>query len=49
MADTVLMRNFGRPGSHTLAVYREHGGYAAWEKARGMEPAVLSRPSGLSW
>jgi len=41
MAEIVLMRNFERPGSHTLAVYREHGGYAAWEKARQMEPAAL--------
>ena len=41
MAETVLMRNFGRSNSHTLAVYREHGGYAAWEKAKGMEPAAI--------
>jgi NADH-quinone oxidoreductase subunit F len=41
MAERVLMRNFERPNSHTLAVYREHGGYAAWEKARQMEPAAL--------
>jgi NADH-quinone oxidoreductase subunit F len=41
MAERVLMRNFERPGSHTLAVYRELGGYAAWDKARQMEPAAL--------
>jgi NADH-quinone oxidoreductase subunit F len=41
MAELVLMRNFERPSSHTLAVYREHGGYAAWDKARQMEPAAL--------
>jgi NADH-quinone oxidoreductase subunit F len=41
MAEIVLMRNFGRANSHTLAVYREHGGYAAWDKARQMEPAAL--------
>jgi NADH-quinone oxidoreductase subunit F len=41
MAEIVLMRNFERANSHTLAVYREHGGYAAWEKARQMEPAAL--------
>jgi NADH-quinone oxidoreductase subunit F len=41
MAERVLMRNFERPNSHTLAVYREHGGYAAWDKARQMEPAAL--------
>ncbi len=41
MAETVLMRNFGRPGSHTLPVYREHGGYGAWETAKSMEPAAI--------
>jgi NADH-quinone oxidoreductase subunit F len=41
MAELVLMRNFARADSHTLAVYREHGGYAAWDKARQMEPAAL--------
>jgi NADH-quinone oxidoreductase subunit F len=41
MTERVLMRNFERPNSHTLAVYREHGGYAAWEKARQIEPAAL--------
>ena len=41
MAERVLMRNFERPDSHTLAVYREHGGYAAWEKAKAMEPAAI--------
>ena len=35
------MRNFDDPDSHTLAAYRRHGGYAAWEKARQMEPAVI--------
>jgi NADH-quinone oxidoreductase subunit F len=41
MAELVLMRNFERANSHTLAVYREHGGYAAWDKAQQMEPAAL--------
>jgi NADH-quinone oxidoreductase subunit F len=41
MAETVLMRNFERADSHTLAVYRQHGGYAAWDKARQMEPAAI--------
>jgi NADH-quinone oxidoreductase subunit F len=41
MAERVLMRNFERPNSHTLAVYREHGGYAAWAKAQQMEPPAL--------
>jgi len=35
------MRNFDRPDSHTLAAYRAAGGYAALEKARGMEPAAI--------
>jgi NADH-quinone oxidoreductase subunit F len=41
MAEMVLTRNFGRDDSHTLASYRAHGGYAAWDKARQMEPAAL--------
>jgi NADH-quinone oxidoreductase subunit F len=41
MVERVLMRNFDRADSHTLAVYRQHGGYAAWEKARALEPAAL--------
>jgi NADH-quinone oxidoreductase subunit F len=42
MAETVLMRNFERANSHTLAVYREAGGYAAWAKAQTMEPAAIT-------
>ena len=41
MAEIVLMRNFGHADSHTLAVYREHGGYAAWDTAQQMEPAAI--------
>jgi NADH-quinone oxidoreductase subunit F len=41
MAETVLMRNFARPDSHTLGSYRGAGGYAAWDKAQTMEPAAL--------
>jgi NADH-quinone oxidoreductase subunit F len=41
MAEVVLMRNFDRASSQTLAAYREAGGYAAWNKARGMEPSAL--------
>ncbi|HEV8616172.1 MAG TPA: NADH-quinone oxidoreductase subunit NuoF [Methylomirabilota bacterium] len=41
MAELVLMRNFGHADSHTLAVYREHGGYTAWETAQQMEPAAI--------
>jgi NADH-quinone oxidoreductase subunit F len=42
MAETVLMRNFSNPDSHTLAAYRAGGGYAAWDKARQMEPAAIT-------
>jgi NADH-quinone oxidoreductase subunit F len=42
MAETVLMRNFERASSHTLAVYRAAGGYAAWDKAHTMEPAAIT-------
>ena len=42
MAEIVLMRNFGRADSHTLAGYRASGGYTAWEKAKGLEPAAIT-------
>jgi NADH-quinone oxidoreductase subunit F len=42
MAETVLMRNFERANSHTLAVYRTAGGYGAWTKAQAMEPAAIT-------
>ena len=42
MAETVLMRNFDRADSHTLAAYRAAGGYTAWEAARAMEPAAIT-------
>jgi len=42
MAEIVLMRNFGRQDSHTLAGYRATGGYSAWEKAKAMEPAAIT-------
>jgi NADH-quinone oxidoreductase subunit F len=38
----LLTRNFHRPDSHTLAAYRETGGYAAWAKAQQMEPAAIT-------
>ena len=41
MSEVVLMRNFGRADSHTLAAYRDTGGYTALEKARHMEPAAI--------
>jgi NADH-quinone oxidoreductase subunit F len=42
MSEPVLMRNFDRASSHTLAVYRDAGGYGAWEKAQAMEPAAIT-------
>jgi NADH-quinone oxidoreductase subunit F len=42
MAEIVLMRNFANADSHTLAAYRASGGYAAWDKARQMEPAAIT-------
>ena len=42
MSEQTLMRNFERPDSHTLKVYRETGGYTAVEKARSMEPAAIT-------
>jgi NADH-quinone oxidoreductase subunit F len=40
-AERILTRNFERPDSHTLAAYRETGGYTAIERARGMEPTAI--------
>jgi NADH-quinone oxidoreductase subunit F len=42
MAEPVLTRNFGVPDSQTLRVYRERGGYAAWQKAQTMAPAAIT-------
>jgi len=42
MAEIVLMRNFSNPDSHTLNAYRASGGYAAWDKAREMDPAAIT-------
>ena len=42
MAETVLMRNFSNPDSHTLNAYRAAGGYTAWDRAREMEPAAIT-------
>ena len=42
MAEIVLMRNFANADSHTLNAYRGGGGYAAWDKARQMEPAAIT-------
>jgi NADH-quinone oxidoreductase subunit F len=40
-AEKILMRNFHRPDSHTLATYVETGGYTALPKALAMEPAQI--------
>ena len=42
MAEKVFTRNFDRTNSHTLAVYRETGGYTALPKALAMEPAAIT-------
>jgi len=42
VSDTlVLSARWGKPGSATLASYRADGGYAALDKALGLEPSVL--------
>jgi NADH-quinone oxidoreductase subunit F len=42
MAEPVLTQNFGLRDSHTLRVYRETGGYRAWEAATRMDPAAIT-------
>jgi len=42
MAEKILTRNFHLPGSHTLVLYRETGGYAGLEKAFAMKPAEIT-------
>jgi NADH-quinone oxidoreductase subunit F len=42
MAELIFTRNFDRPGSHTLGVYRETGGYTALPKAMQMEPTAIT-------
>src|SRR5262249_58278359 len=42
VTEKILTRNFDRADAHTLAVYRETGGYTAWEKARSMEPSAIT-------
>jgi NADH-quinone oxidoreductase subunit F len=41
-AEKILTRTFELADSHTLRVYRETGGYTAWTKALGMEPAAIT-------
>ncbi len=40
--ERLLTRSFDRADSHTLAAYREAGGYTAWAKAQTMEPAAIT-------
>ncbi len=42
MAERIFTRTFHLPGSHTLRVYRETGGYTAIAKALRMEPAAIT-------
>ena len=41
MAEKILTKNFDLRDSHTLRVYREAGGYRAWDKARATLPVTL--------
>jgi NADH-quinone oxidoreductase subunit F len=41
VSEKILTRNFDRADSHTLADYRETGGYTALTKAGTMEPAAI--------
>ncbi|MBI4424119.1 MAG: NAD(P)H-dependent oxidoreductase subunit E, partial [Elusimicrobia bacterium] len=38
----ILTEHFADPDLHTLAGYCKHGGYSAWEKAKGLEPAAIT-------
>jgi len=42
MAEKIFTRNFHLSDSHTLARYKETGGYTALGKAFGMEPAAIT-------
>jgi NADH-quinone oxidoreductase subunit F len=42
MAEKIFTRNFERANSHTLAVYRETGGYTALARAFQMEPSAIT-------
>ena len=42
MAEKILTRNFHLPGSHTLPVYRETGGYEGLEEALGRPPVEIT-------
>jgi NADH-quinone oxidoreductase subunit F len=40
-AEKIITRNWGRPSSWTLEVYKSTGGYTALEKVLGMQPAQI--------
>ena len=42
-AEKIITRNWGQPDSWTLQAYKSNGGYAALEKALGMQPAAGHR------
>ena len=42
MAEKIFTRNFHIADSHTLARYKETGGYTALAKAFRMEPAAIT-------
>ena len=42
MTEKIFTRNFDRKGGHTLAGYREAGGYQGWEKAKTMAPEAIT-------
>ncbi|HZH04085.1 MAG TPA: NADH-quinone oxidoreductase subunit F, partial [Myxococcaceae bacterium] len=39
--EKVISKNWGKPGSHTLAGYRQSGGYAGLAKALELQPAQV--------
>ncbi len=41
-AEKVITRNWGKPDSWTLEVYRANGGYKSLEKALGMSPQAVT-------
>jgi len=42
MAELLITRHWGEPGSHTLAAYLAHGGYQALRKALSMTPEAVT-------
>lgn len=42
LGEKLIMRDWERAGQATLAVYKQHGGYAQLRKALGMQPAEVT-------